>query len=71
MEAFRAEATVDAKGEVNLRGLPLSPGEAVEVIVLRQNRRDQEGSRHPLRGEPIAYVDPTEPVAAGDWDATR
>jgi len=71
MEAFRAEATVDAKGELNLRGLPFSPGEAVEVIVLRQNRRDHDGGRLPLRGEPIVYIDPTEPIAEGDWDATR
>jgi hypothetical protein len=71
MEALRALATADSNGEVTLRGLRLNPGEVVEVIVLRQNHSSQAESRYPLRGEPIVFIDPTEPVAEGDWDATR
>jgi hypothetical protein len=40
------------------------------VIVVRKPVR-QHGNGFPLRGVPIAYDRPTDPVAEEDWDALR
>ena len=71
MEAVRIETTVAAGGRLTVEGLPFRAGEAVEVIVLaRESRAEENGdSRYPLRGLPITYVDPVEPVADQDWTA--
>ena len=34
MQAYRAEVTVNAQGEIHLREVPFRPGAMVEVIVL-------------------------------------
>lgn len=36
MNAYKVEATVDENGQLVLGGLPLKPGDRVEVIVLEQ-----------------------------------
>ena len=71
MEAYRTETTVDTDGELHLTQLPFRPGTGVEVIVLAQERLKQPWDKYPLRGEPIEYEDPTEPVAVEDWEALR
>ena len=48
--------------------LTLSPGEAVEVIMLPRNNTVKS---YPLRGKPVVYTDPFEPAAQNDWDAQR
>ena len=70
MDAVRIETTVDERGEVHLTKLPFPAGEPVEVIVVPKPSR-QQGGRFPLRGVPIAYDRPTDPVAEEDWDALR
>lgn len=70
MDAVRIETTVDEHGEVHLTKLPFPAGEAVEVIVVRKRLR-QQGNEFPLRGVPIEYDRPTDPVAEDDWDALR
>lgn len=32
---------------------------------------DGDNDAQPFRGMPVSYVDPTEPVAAEDWEAAR
>lgn len=32
---------------------------------------DATDDAQPFRGMPVSYVDPTEPVAAEDWEAAR
>jgi hypothetical protein len=70
MNAVRIETTVDERGEVHLTKLPFPAGESVEVIVVRKRVHQQENG-FPLRGVPIEYDRPTDPVAEEDWDALR
>jgi hypothetical protein len=70
MDAVRIQTMVDEHGEVHLTKLPFRPGEPVEVIVVPKPAR-QQGKGYPLRGVPITYDRPTDPVAEKDWDALR
>jgi hypothetical protein len=70
MDAVRIETTVDEHGEVHLTKLPFPAGVPVEVIVVPKPLR-QSRSGFPLRGVPITYDRPTDPVAEEDWDALR
>jgi len=31
----------------------------------------ENASRYPLRGTPVSYEDPTEPVAESEWEAIK
>jgi hypothetical protein len=70
MDAYKTAAKIEDKGELRLSGLPFQAGEEVEVILLR---RESESAKnpYPLRGLPIRYEDPTEPVAESDWEALQ
>ncbi|HEU4345658.1 MAG TPA: hypothetical protein VFU31_29265 [Candidatus Binatia bacterium] len=70
MDGVRIETTVDERGEVHLTKLPFPAGERVEVIVIRKPTH-QQANGFPLRGVPIEYDRPTDPVAEEDWDALR
>jgi hypothetical protein len=69
MTAQRIEATVSQSGTLTLADLP--PGQPVEVIVLVREAERTPAPSYPLRGLPVEYHDPTEPVAAGDWEADQ
>jgi hypothetical protein len=71
MQAYRVNTTIQQDGMLMLSDLPLQAGEAVEVIILVQSSAAQRQSLYPLRGTPITYIDPTEPVAQADWEASR
>lgn len=71
MQAYRVEATLQQDGTLTLSDLPLQAGEAVEVIILVRPPAGQRQNRYPLRGTPISYIDPTEPVAQEDWEAMQ
>jgi len=72
MQAHRAEAKLSEDGVLTLQDLPFRRGESVEVIVLPFASATTGGdSPYPLRGTPIAFVAPTEPVAASDWGASH
>ena len=68
MQAYRVETEIQQNGTLTLENLPLRAGEAVEVIILVRPPTNQE-SRYPLRGLPVQYIEPTEPVAEQDWEA--
>lgn len=69
--AHRIEATVPPGGTLTLTDLPFPPGQAVEVIVLARQTESLSAPTYPLRGLPVEYIDPTEPVAAEDWEAAK
>ena len=71
MQAYRVETTVEQDGTLTLSNLPLRAGEAVEVIILVSPPVALNRQRYPLRGLPLRYVDPTEPVAQADWEAAQ
>ena len=71
MKAYRVETTVSEDKSLLLKEVPFRAGDTVEVIVLSAPERRQAESRYPLRGTPIRYEDPTEPVAESDWDVLK
>ena len=71
MQAVRIETTIGENGEVRLTKLPFKAGERVEVIVLPREMRADIAAGFPLRGVPIAYDRPTDPVAEEEWEALR
>ena len=71
MQAYKTSAKIEQEGELHLAALPFRAGEEVEVIVLRQEPSVAVENPYPLRGLPIRYDDPTEPVAEEDWEALQ
>jgi hypothetical protein len=69
MQAYRFETTLEQDGTLTLQELPFRAGERIEVIVFECPRAAKAGKLYSLRGTPIRYVDPTEPVAEEDWEA--
>jgi hypothetical protein len=70
MQTYRVETVLKEDGVVVLDHLPFPAGTPVEVVVLVQQRTTDHGG-YALRGMPITYRDPLEPVAQDDWDALR
>lgn len=68
MYAHRVEATLNQEGALVLTNLPFHAGEAVEVIVMPRSNAIKS---YPLRGKPVVYTDPLEPVAQNDWEALQ
>lgn len=48
---------------LTLENLPFPSGEQVEVIILLRSPRQNSANQYLLRGTPIQYTDPTEPVS--------
>ena len=71
MQAYRVETTLSQDGTLTLSNLPLHAGESVEVIILVQPSVTPGRPRYPLRGLPVCYIEPTEPVAQADWEAAQ
>jgi hypothetical protein len=71
MQAYRVNTTIQEDGTLTVNHLPLQAGEVVEVIILVQPSTVRPPDHYPLRGAPIAYIDPTAPVAEADWEAAR
>ena len=72
MQAYRLETTIPEDNTLTLQSLPFQAGEMVEVIILsRDAASSTPRDRYRLRGIPVTYVNPTEPVAQGDWEAVR
>jgi hypothetical protein len=62
MVAHCVETTLNQDGKLMLDNLPFHAGEAVEIIILSQATRVQRQNPYPLRGMPLRYDDPTEPI---------
>jgi hypothetical protein len=71
MQALHLETTCTEDGVITLRDLPIHEGDSVEVVVIPRSTLASVQERYPLRGEPVEYIRPFEPVAAGDWEATQ
>jgi hypothetical protein len=71
MQAYRVETVLQQDGMLTLSNLPLQAGAAVEVIILVQPPAPHRANPYPLRGAPITYVNPTEPVAHTDWEVLQ
>ncbi len=62
MNAHRVETVISQDRAVILKDLPFQEGERVEVIILQCPSKRSEKEQYPLRGMPIKYINPTEPV---------
>ncbi|HYH46915.1 MAG TPA: hypothetical protein VEG34_14625 [Thermoanaerobaculia bacterium] len=71
MQAYKTAAKIEREGELRLLDLPFHAGDEVEVILLHRQPVQPGGNPYPLRGLPIRYEDPTEPVAEEDWEALQ
>ena len=69
MQTHHTKAVVDKDGCLKIEKLPFPAGEAVEVVIIPAFSAMSKGERYPLRGTPIQFADPTEPVAETDWEA--
>ena len=71
MQAHRTKAIVSENGSVTIEKLPFPAGKSVEVVVFPATTKPSQGGRYPLRGTPIQFDDPTEPVAESDWETLQ
>ena len=67
MQAYRLETVVEKDGVLTLNDLPVKAGSSVEVIILIQPTASSQGDTYPLRGKPVTYLKPFDPVAEPDW----
>ncbi|HXM36243.1 MAG TPA: hypothetical protein VN920_13710 [Pyrinomonadaceae bacterium] len=70
MSAHHIEITLSQDGKLTLDELPFRAGDRVEIIILAHQSKSN-GREYALRGQPIKYLDPTDPVAETDWDAIQ
>jgi len=71
MQAYRVETVIQKDGALNLSNLPLKAGSSIEVIILVQPAGSADSNLYPLRGKPITFLQPTDPVAQEDWCASQ
>ena len=71
MSVHRVETTLVKDGTLTQTNLPFHAGDAVEVLILPRPQKLIGQERYPLHGQPIQYVNPTDPVAEEDWAALR
>jgi hypothetical protein len=71
MQAFHVQTTIANDGTLKLNNLPFPAGEPVDVIILKRPTASPHQNPYPLRGTPIIYIDPTEPVAQADWEVAQ
>jgi hypothetical protein len=69
-DAHRIQTTLEHDGTLTLRNVPFRAGETVDVIILLKQPPADRGVCS-LRGTPVTYSDPFEPVGVDDWDAAR
>jgi len=71
MNAHRVETTINQDGTLTINGLPFQAGDEVEVIIFERTQKQSGNNPYPLRGRPVRYGAPTEPVAENEWDALQ
>ncbi len=71
MQAYRVETALQKNGTLTLDHLPFQAGEPVEIIILSRSEEPEQLRSYSLRGTPVQYVHPFEPVAQEDWEATE
>ena len=71
MQAYRVETILPEDGTVTLHQLPFQADESIEIIVLSRKDAATASDRYPLRGTPVQYLEPTQPVAQSDWEVNQ
>ena len=71
MNAHRVETTINQDGTLTLKDIPFQAGDEVEVIILERPAKPSGDNSYPLRGQPVQYDAPTEPVAENEWSTLQ
>ena len=71
MQPFRLQTVIQQDGTLTLSNLPLKAGSTIEIIIFVQPMAPSPQNPYPLRGKPITYINPLEPVAQTDWSVIR
>ena len=71
MNAHRIETTINQDGTLTLNDIPFQAGDEVEVIIIERAPKPGGDNPYPLRGQPVQYDAPTEPVAENEWSALQ
>lgn len=69
MSDYRIEKVLTEDRTLTLDDLPFQAGDAVEVIIIERPKARSGPDRYPLRGRPLRYDRPTDPVAEDEWEA--
>jgi len=69
MASYRMEIVVSPDGKIVLNAEPFRAGDRVEVAVTGRSPSHHPGGPYPLRGKPVRYDRPFDPVADNDWEA--
>ncbi len=64
---YELEAIMDEDGSLYIQNLPFRKGDKVSVRIFLLSGKSED-KKYPLRGKPIRYPKPFEPVAENDWD---
>lgn len=64
----RIETKVENNGTIILRDLPFHTGDRVIVVITTRPQSPNQPTAYPLRGLPVEYKNPFEPVAENDWE---
>jgi hypothetical protein len=71
MNSHRVETTITEDGSLTLKDIPFHAGDSVEVIILARSAASGFQNGYALRGKPVTYLDPTEPVDDQEWESLR
>jgi hypothetical protein len=74
MITFNKDMHIAEQIQLRVGSLPLDKQqEVLDFVEFLQTRTktDERSDAQPFKGIPVSYIDPTEPVAAEDWEAMR
>ena len=73
MATFSTHVTVSEDGAVLINGLPLEPGQKVQVVIKTLAKQPDLEDPYPLRklSKGYYYLEPLRSVAAEDWECLR
>lgn len=70
MNSHRVATTITEDGSL-MKDIPFHAGDSVEVIILALSAASGLQNGYTLRGKPVTYLDPTEPVDDREWESLR
>jgi hypothetical protein len=68
LSTHHVETVLLQDGALTLDRLPFQAGQSVEVIIVPHAGGPDPANPYPLRGTPVEYDGPFDPVANDDWD---
>ncbi len=71
MTTYHTTVQIEPGGRLVVDPVPFQPGADVEVFVIARVPVNPDENTCPLRGKPVRYERPADPVAEDDWEALR